>query len=107
MFKGVPDEPLPQRIKWVMIVGGFLGWYALNYLLFLWAAPNSGMWLCALPANILLLIILAIIRGTRWIALGILAALALNFVVSLALSLNWNAVCLTPFFNPLPDFWKL
>jgi hypothetical protein len=94
-----PPEPemSPQR-KWVLFAAGFLGWYLVNALI--WFVLNGdlgavcGIWL----VNGFALLILALNHPTRPVALGILAALALNFVISLMAGLTDNALCFIPFF---------
>ena len=49
-----------------------------------------------LPANLIALIILAFVR--RRVALGILVALAVNFVIAIILGLFINVICFIPFF---------
>jgi hypothetical protein len=88
-----------------MFAIGFLGWYLVN--IFAWSHVPAGgyglgvffVFAIMLPFNIVALIVLGIIRSTRWVALGIVTALALNFLISLALGLTLNAQCLIPFFE--------
>ena len=105
-----PDESQPETTpppkkpgwNWPHFVGGLLGWYAVNWAS--WGLVGGfstgeniiGNLIC-LPVNLLVLLILAIIRQTRWVALGILAALAINFAISLLLGLQFNAICFIPF----------
>ena len=102
------ENPQPDpRKKWILFASGFFGWHVINTVFWLLItpgpkSPNEFVYvylpnLLILPANIILLIVLAAIRPTRWMALGILAALALNFLISLILGLNTNAVCFVPF----------
>ncbi len=102
--------PVPQRRKWLKFAIGFLGWYLANGLIWLlfpihwqgisvYTSEDLTPVLCILPLNILVPIVLAIPRPTRWVALGLLAALVLNFAISLLFGLFWQAVCLVPFFS--------
>jgi len=50
------------------------------------------------PANILVLIVLAVIRPVRTVALGILAALAVNLLIALAVGATQQGFCFVPFF---------
>jgi len=106
-LKSVEYEQDPKT-KWILFAVGFLGWYFINgSVWFLWS-PNQNtlggqgygiiLNLLLLPANGIALLIFGIIRSTRRIALGILAALALNFFISLFLGLSTNATCFIPFF---------
>ena len=100
------ENPQPDpRNKWGLFATGFFGWSIINVAV--WKSISPGpqshdplgyiLNLFILPGNALILIILASIRRTRWMALGILAALALNFLISLLLGLTTNAVCFVPF----------
>ncbi len=115
--KGPADTGLAvsKRRRWLLAGAGFIGWYIVNGLFWLiyvqfpvkdpnaiyGLSPYLNMAMLATVINVILLIVLALIRRTRWIALGVLCALALNFAVSLVLGLSFNAFCLTPFFTPL------
>lgn len=101
---GVRNPTDQKRKYWLFFAIGFIGWYLMNGII--WAlAPfsknfNSYNVVLTLPGNILVLLILATIKRTRWIAFGMLAAIALNFLISLVLGLFNQAVCLVPFFSP-------
>src|SRR5512138_356344 len=109
------DLAISKRRRWLLAGAGFLGWYIVNGLFWLiykqfpfldpagiyGLSPYLNMAMLATVINVVLLIVLALIRRTRWIALGILAAWALNFAISLVLGLSFNGLCLTPFFTPL------
>jgi hypothetical protein len=86
---------------------GFLGWYIINGALWLIINPgplNEGSFANGLlgcitfPLNIIALIIFAAIKRTRWIAFGILCALALNLVISLIIGMSLNGWCFIPFY---------
>ncbi len=49
------------------------------------------------PGNLFALTLLTVIRSTRWVGFGILAALALNLYVSLVLGVTMNGLCFIPF----------
>jgi len=93
--------------KNIQVLYGFFGWYLVNGLIWMafggpyrweFASPN----LYIFPANLLTLILLAVVKRTRKIAMGILLAIALNLVISLLLGLVFNGVCFVPFFF-MPD----
>ncbi len=92
-----PAVPIPRVIKWRDFLIGFVGWFLINGLLWL-EAPNMEVGCITFPANLGLLITLAVIRRTRWVALGILSALALNFVIALIRGMAFNGICFVPFF---------
>jgi hypothetical protein len=110
------DQPLetaqPTRkfkITW-QFTAGFLGWFLVNGVF--WLLLSGGIKLdeyeildrlCfVLPLNLVTLIGLIWIKKTRQVAQGILAALGLNFFVSLVLGLFYNSFCLIPFFIDSP-----
>ncbi len=107
-------EAAPKRRRWLLAALGFAGWYLVNGLFWLIYqrlrpippgyydifSPDVGAGMITTVINIVVLLALAFIRRTRWVALGILFALALNFAVSLVLGLGFNAFCLAPFFTP-------
>ncbi len=99
--------PGAQRQNWLKFAIGFAGWYLANGLIWMsMFTPGVitggyamlGTWMCLIAANILVLLVLAIVRPARWVALGMLAALALNLAISLSFGLFMNAYCLIPFF---------
>ncbi len=112
MGEPVEEEPLPKPVLTTAVkrrnfLVGLLGWYCVNGLLWFALsgggfdatdATNSNAICFLLPANILLPIVLGIIKPTRWFALGMLSAIALNFVVALVLGVFVNALCFVPFF---------
>ena len=96
----------PDQQNWLKFAIGFVGWYLLNGLFWLAVGGASGNYgynmalgIFTLPANIIVLIVLTLIRRTRWVAVGIGAALAVNFIISLFLGVVFNAMCLFPFFS--------
>jgi len=102
-----PTAPqLDNRRKWLLFAVGFLGWYLVNgliWLILLRASGSNGFEnLLICPANGILLVILGINRPTRFVALGILVALAANFVISIIAGLVFNAQCFIPFFIRFP-----
>jgi len=87
---------------------GFAGWFVVGGVIVL--AVRGFSWsefegvdqtgLCLTPLNVIALITLAFTR--RWMALGWLAAYALNLVVTLIMSqYAVGAACGFPFFTPL------
>lgn len=99
-----------EKIRYFLI--GFLGWWLVNILLWRILVPvplshlrgyqGSESLICAAPIifgmNVFLLIRMAF--ANRWIALGLLAAFAVNLVISLLLGLAANAACWVPFTTP-------
>ncbi len=106
-----PAPAATTRRRWWLVAAGFIGWYLANGLFWVMmlgktkpdfsiTSLGDAMFvnLLMFPFNIILLLMLAIIRPTRSVALGILLAIALNLVISLFSMLIFNAVCLVPFF---------
>ncbi|MGE5251503.1 MAG: hypothetical protein ACM3QS_14975 [Bacteroidota bacterium] len=104
--QGIPPQPekLPpgpkpvltreQKLKRFLI--GFLGWWIVNYPV--WALFGGGYGMIGLitfPANIIVLIILAFRQ--RWVALGMLAAIAANLLISIMLGVTYMGLCFIPF----------
>jgi hypothetical protein len=108
-------RPLSHAQKILHFAIGFVGWFIVNGAIWAWQglevygpsywsplirgtlAGNSGLlWFLLLPTNIGALFLLALIR--RWIAFGVLTALAVNLVITLILSMFLNALCGIPFF---------
>lgn len=98
---------VPPAVKRRNFLIGFLGWYLVNGALWFilsgatfdaTEAQSSGAVCFLFPLNLLLPVLFGVIRVTRWLALGILAALALNFLVSLILGMSFNGLCFVPFF---------
>jgi len=116
----LPDEKLPESIhsdesptgmggflaQYGYQIAGFLGWYVINILIWLLAgtkpgdAPEAFLNLLLFPANVVTLIVLAIIKSTRRIAFGVVVALAFNLLVSLVMGVSYNAWCFIPFIFP-------
>ena len=91
--------------QWLLFAIGFFGWYLATYWIWpgLIAGDNgSGDYIILniiiFPVNIILLRILAAIPPARPISLGILAAIAMNFAISVIEGLWMNAMCLIPFY---------
>ena len=99
--KGYIPSPQEKRIELLI---GFIGWFVINGVLWAIAAgtpvglaylpPN----LILFPANVLVLIILA--RTRRWVALGVLIALAVNLLITLIMGVVIAGFCFVPFFTP-------
>jgi hypothetical protein len=90
---------------------GFIAWFAVNGALWFLLAHGQSIVssligtiitgpivanLFILPANLLILIVLAFLR--RWMAFGILVAVAINLAIALVLGMGTNATCAIPFF---------
>lgn len=101
-----PGTAEAQRVKvrkLLLFALGFLGWFVVNFgiwKLILWLNPGPGIFInfAILPANLLLMIVLALARQTRMIAFGIVAAMAANLVISLLIGQMLAGFCFLPFF---------
>ena len=103
---------LSRRSKITQFTIGFVGWFLVNVgLAFLWGGPSLAKYgqvygpgpgvsigLLLFPANILLFFIL--VRVWRWVALGMLSAIALNLLIALILGIAVAGWCFIPFFTP-------
>ena len=99
--KGYIPSPQEKRIELLI---GFIGWFVINGVLWVIASgtpvgiaygiPN----LILFPANVLVLIILA--RTRRWVALGVLIALAVNLLITLIMGVAFEGLCFIPFLTP-------
>ncbi|MBI3241873.1 MAG: HEAT repeat domain-containing protein [Chloroflexi bacterium] len=97
--------PVTTRQKYIDLAIGFFVWYVVNTFVWFLLLEGGGLSdgqglaialnLFILPANLIVLIILAFVR--RWVALGILVALAANFVIAAILGLITQAQCGIPF----------
>jgi hypothetical protein len=76
-------------------IWGFIGWFVIASIL----APVS-FGLITTPATVICLIALGLSKNhnRKGIAGGILAAVALNFLVSMVRGLSTNAWCFMPFY---------
>ena len=99
-----PPEPLTRNDKLLDFAIGFVGWWIVNMGAWLWlthgtlrdAGPDAGI--CngiLLPANVVALFILAVTR--RYIALGVLATYAVNFLIAVIVGVSLNGTCWIPF----------
>jgi hypothetical protein len=98
-----------QKIRDFLI--GFLGWYlvtALVWYLVDWDNMMSTQAAGALPfifmglnfsANLIALIVLSVVKRTRYIGFGILVALALNLLITTVLGEFGNGLCFFPFWE--------
>ncbi|MEK7328452.1 MAG: hypothetical protein AAB217_24670 [Chloroflexota bacterium] len=101
-----PKKELSRNQKIRDFLIGFIGWWVINGAI--WAGiatgdfgPQRSVFLLfpnifILPVNLLALIILAFVR--RWVALGLLTAYAVNFLLALIMGLFFNGVCWIPFY---------
>ncbi len=99
-----PLSPAEKRRDFFI---GFVGWWVVNGALWLGLTGGEGLGLggfgillnlLLFPANLLMLIVLAFIR--RWIALGGLAAIAVNLLIALIMGVTLAGFCFIPFFTP-------
>ena len=83
---------------------GFVGWFVLSAIIWIPLSKSVDgilLNLFVFPLTIIALIVLGLIKRTRNLALGILLALAVNFVLSLVLGLFYNGICFFPFYIDL------
>lgn len=93
-------------IKSWQFLAGFLGWHLINGVV--WFQVNGGRIgyledsylanIVFFPFNLLALIVFPLIKQTRKFGLGLLAAVALNLLLSLVLSVGMNGICFIPFY---------
>jgi hypothetical protein len=94
--RGLVHDPREGRRQNIGFVTGFVGWYLSNGLVWLLIGRNDNGQACFLfPLNVIVLIAFLVKR--RAIGLGILSALALNLLISLAMSTLFNGACAVPF----------
>lgn len=96
-----PETPPSRKFKltWEFFVG-FLGWYLVTALFYGQVMDQEALTICGgllFPVNLILLILL--LKYRTQLGWGMLAALAVNMVVSLVLGLVQNAFCFIPFFG--------
>jgi hypothetical protein len=98
------------RKKWILGASGFFGWFVVNGLIFqsllnsnkgyseglFYASLYGG--LCLFTVNIVTLIILALRPISRPVALGILAAWGVNFLICMLQGMGVAGLCGFPFF---------
>jgi hypothetical protein len=101
--------------KWLKFLVGFLGWFFVSTVVFaleykyilqnldLSRGDFSCVWPIFLMVNLLVLIVLATREKTRWIALGIVSAMAANFLIATALLSFSRAACFYPVTLPQYD----
>ena len=103
----IVPPPLSTAAKRREFMIGFVGWWVVNGALWLGLTGGEGLGpggfgiilnLLLFPANLLMLIVLAFIR--RWIALGGLAAIAVNLLIALIMGVALAGFCFIPFFTP-------
>ncbi len=94
--------------KWLKFLGGFLGWFMVNTLLYTllnrdhsdWYGVlfdyDAILWAMILLGNLIALIVLAILKKTRWIALGITSAMVSSFAINMFLMQLQGAYCFVP-----------
>ena len=92
--------------KWLKFLGGFLGWFASNTLAYV--VLNHSLndiftivgGIGVLIVNVVLLTVFVILKGTRWITLGIIGALAVNFTLATGFLTATDIDCFTPDTSP-------
>ena len=115
------EESLDQekKKKWLKFLGGFLGWFIINTLIFallhlpevnsqrpyygrdVYSLDWGILWLLVLLVNIIALTVLVTIKTTRIIALGVVSALAVNFAISMLFLTTTDAYCFVPVTYPV------
>ena len=103
---GNKKPSLLDTLRSRQFLAGFFGWYAVNGVV--WYILKSGSLefvgeailvnAFAFPINILALIVFSIIKRTRKFGFGLLAAIALNLLLSILLGVFFNGICFVPFF---------
>jgi len=100
-----PAKPARTYKFFLKFLVGFLGWYLVMALIFgimlrdTGEASNWGWRFLVL--QIFTFGFLSLFEKLRAIGWGMLFALGVNFAISLALGLLFNAICLIPFFKPM------
>ena len=98
MTESSPED----RKKLIHRIGGLLGWFLVNGLI--WLILSEGAYelgILLFFANLVVLLFLILNRPTRWIGQGILMAWAVNFVLALLVGSFFNGLCLIPFYDPI------
>jgi len=90
------EKQQETRRKRIQFAAGFLGFFIFNSLP--WLIMDKADQLILLPLNLILLIVLAAFYNTRFISLGILAAMTVNFIITLVMGMGDDALCFNPFF---------
>ena len=88
--------------KWLKFLGGFMGWFLVSTWAFALAdtGSNEGLWLIYLPVNVVAMVALAFWNRTKWISLGIVSAMAVNFFIALLIRPTYEAFCFVPVTYP-------
>ncbi|MEW5939200.1 MAG: HEAT repeat domain-containing protein [Chloroflexota bacterium] len=107
-FSGLKTEKEKPSV-WAVIkswpfLAGFFGWYVVNIAF--WYVVSGGspddiviiFNIILFPLNLLALIYLSVKKQTREIGLGILAALAVNLLLSAVVGSLSNGYCFLPFY---------
>jgi hypothetical protein len=82
---------------WFLVNG--LIWYVITGGTFLPAGMEDYIWAFSVtPLNVLVVVVMSVIRGSRPAGLGLLAAMLLNLVISTALGALGRGVFAVPFF---------
>lgn len=106
-----PQEIWRYRAYLLLFAAGFLGWFLISFAVWTKVMGETNrntnypdfaetLFLASFllgPLNLIILLLLAVIRRTRPIALGFLAAIALNLVISSIRGAWENAFCMVPF----------
>lgn len=88
-----------------------MGWFIINTTIFAFLnLPDSHnrypedlllLWILVLLGNLIVLTVLIILKQTRWVALGIISALALNYVIAIVFLSATDANCFMPVTYPV------
>ncbi|HEX6035777.1 MAG TPA: hypothetical protein VFY83_15150 [Anaerolineales bacterium] len=89
---------LETKNKWLKFLGGFVGWFLISTLVFAAGQMGAGgcLWVLYLLINVVVMMALAVRKGTQWISLGIVSAMAVNFFVAMMLRPFYEAICFFP-----------
>ena len=96
-------------VRYGLFAAGFSSWIIINSLIWQSVAGDvrygfdaefyALTYLFIVPINLFILLVLFVLKKTRPFAWGILTAIGVNFLISMALGLTYNAYCMIPFFN--------
>lgn len=110
----LPSEPQAASkiqglwLKWRLFIAGFLGWFLFAglfwFLLIELSSSNPNLMVSInivwFIFTIVVMLFFALNKSTRMFSLGILAAIAVNLFISIALGMTYDAICFKPFFVP-------
>jgi len=92
----------PTTSNWFKFLGGVLGWFVVNTFIYVTLNRLTDyitamvLWLGVLLLNVVVMIVLLVIKKTRMIVYGMVAAMALNFAIAISLLMTNQAMCFIP-----------